>query len=79
VDQYEKQQRIHDKTMEMVWSGRDNSGVDGELFTSIAFNIFNPPVGFCFDNFCGDEQHSPPIIGEYYNIYQYFNNHLLTF
>lgn len=32
-----------------------NLGQDSELFTSILYNLYVAPEGFCFDAFCNDD------------------------
>lgn len=48
---------MKDQNMEMIWRGSRNFGKASQLFTGALFNGYNPPDGFCFDDFCVD----PPI------------------
>ncbi|XP_026806272.1 lysosomal alpha-mannosidase-like [Rhopalosiphum maidis] len=47
--------RKSQKTMEMVWRPDVNIGQGGELFTSVLYNLYVAPEGFCFDAFCNDD------------------------
>eukprot|EP00096_Caligus_rogercresseyi_P006017 TRINITY_DN22147_c0_g1_i1.p1 TRINITY_DN22147_c0_g1~~TRINITY_DN22147_c0_g1_i1.p1 ORF type:complete len:951 (-),score=151.90 TRINITY_DN22147_c0_g1_i1:18-2828(-) len=40
------------KSMEMLWETRPGSS---QLLTGILPNLYQPPKGFCFDVFCGDD------------------------
>lgn len=60
LDHEDKQQRLTEKTMEMIWKGSDNLGEDGDLFTGALYNNYSPPPGFCFDILCSDD----PIIDD---------------
>lgn len=31
------------------------SGPEGDFFTGVMYNIYDPPTGFCFDTYCDDE------------------------
>ncbi|XP_059486976.1 lysosomal alpha-mannosidase-like [Neocloeon triangulifer] len=54
LDEDDKQNRMKSKTMEMIWRGSKNLGVDSDLFTGALFNQYSPPKGFCFDVKCSD-------------------------
>ena len=45
------------QNLEMVWRGSRNYGSLSQLFTGTLFNMYQPPPGFCFDDYCAD----PPI------------------
>uniref|UniRef100_A0A2S2QUE6 alpha-mannosidase n=1 Tax=Sipha flava TaxID=143950 RepID=A0A2S2QUE6_9HEMI len=47
--------RRSQKTMEVVWRPDINMGQSGELFTSVLYNLYVAPEGFCFDAFCNDD------------------------
>lgn len=47
--------RKKNKTMEMVWRPDDTLGPEGDFFTGVMYNIYDPPAGFCFDMNCLDE------------------------
>ena len=57
IDYADKNLRLTQKRMEMVWRGSRNLGESSDIFTGVLFNGYNPPTGFCFDQFCTD----PPI------------------
>ena len=44
--------------MEMVWRGSRNYEEKSQIFTGVLYNGYNPPPGFCYDEFCED----PPIM-----------------
>lgn len=43
--------------MEMIWRGSRNYEKLSQIFTGVLYNGYDPPKGFCYDNFCAD----PPI------------------
>ena len=43
--------------MEMIWRGSRNYEQASQIFTGVLYNGYNPPKGFCYDEFCSD----PPI------------------
>ena len=55
LDYQDKDARLKDKRMELMWFGSDNLGDQGTLFTGVNFNGYGPPPGFCFDVDCGDD------------------------
>ncbi|GFG40564.1 hypothetical protein Cfor_04486 [Coptotermes formosanus] len=64
LDYQDKLNRLQAKTAEMVWKGSANLGKAAQLFTSVLYNVYAPPPGFCFDVLCDDEpiiddRHSP--------------------
>ncbi|XP_063226460.1 lysosomal alpha-mannosidase-like isoform X2 [Bacillus rossius redtenbacheri] len=60
LDYQDKQHRFMTKTAEMVWEASPNLGKAADLFTSVLYNNYAPPPGFCFDIMCSDE----PIIDD---------------
>ena len=56
-DYDDKNQRLKDQTMEMVWRPSKSLGSSSDLFTGIFLFHYSPPPGFCFDVKCSD----PPI------------------
>ncbi|XP_049857125.1 lysosomal alpha-mannosidase-like isoform X1 [Schistocerca gregaria] len=60
LDYQDKSTRLKSKTAEMIWQASANLGKTSELFTSVLFNTYSPPPGFCFDVLCADE----PIIDD---------------
>ena len=55
LDYADKDKRLKDKTMEMIWQASDTLGQSSWLFTGALYNGYGPPGGFCFDIFCGDD------------------------
>lgn len=45
------------QSMEIIWRGSANYRKLSQLLTGVLFNGYDPPSGFCFDDFCTD----PPI------------------
>ncbi|CAH2064719.1 unnamed protein product, partial [Iphiclides podalirius] len=60
IDYQDKRVRLKEKSMEMVWRGDDDLGSASDIFTSVLYNTYSPPPGFCFDVLCDDE----PIIDD---------------
>ena len=56
-DYDDKNQRLKDNMMEMVWRPSPSLGNISDLFTGILLFHYGPPPGFCFDLLCAD----PPI------------------
>ena len=54
IDYADKNLRLKQQTMEMVWRGSRNLGQDSDIFTGVLYNVYNPPKGFCYDQFCDD-------------------------
>lgn len=55
IDEEDKQKRLKEQRMEMVWRGSRNFEKLTQIFTGELYNGYNPPRGFCFDQFCGDQ------------------------
>ncbi|KAI8431712.1 hypothetical protein MSG28_016181 [Choristoneura fumiferana] len=74
IDYQDKKNRMKEKTWEMVWKGNDNLGLkccNGEasdIFTSVLYNTYSPPPGFCFDVLCDDEPIIDDIDSPMYNV-----------
>ena len=56
-DYDDRNQRLKDNLMEMVWRPSPSLGPKSDLFTGILFYGYGPPPGFCYDVKCTD----PPI------------------
>ena len=54
IDYADKSLRLKQRRMEMVWRGSRNLGQDSDIFTGVLYNVYNPPKGFCYDQFCHD-------------------------
>ena len=54
IDYADKSLRLKQQRMEMVWRGSRNLGQDSDIFTGVLYNVYNPPKGFCYDQFCHD-------------------------
>lgn len=57
IDYDDKNHRVDNKTMEMVWRGSPSLAESAEIFTGVLYHHYTPPDGFCFDQSCTD----PPI------------------
>ncbi|XP_051165377.1 lysosomal alpha-mannosidase-like [Leptopilina boulardi] len=55
LDYQDKNKRMETQTMEMIWKGSPSLGASSNLFTSILYNLYGPPSGFCFDSLCSDQ------------------------
>ena len=54
IDYADKQLRLEQQRMELVWRGSRNLGQNSDIFTGVLYNGYNPPKGFCYDQFCHD-------------------------
>ena len=52
IDYADKKLRLEQQRMELVWRGSRNLGQDSDIFTGVLYNGYNPPPGFCYDQFC---------------------------
>ena len=55
IDYDDKNNRLKEKEMEVIWRGSASLGAQTEIFTGVTYNGYNPPEGFCFDQFCTDQ------------------------
>lgn len=55
IDFQDKNKRLTDREMEMIFKASDSLGSKADLFTGILYNTYSPPSGFCFDILCNDE------------------------
>ncbi len=55
IDYQDSDFRSEQKTREMIWQASANLGDSAKIFTGILPNGYNPPDGFCFDQYCEDE------------------------
>lgn len=60
LDWVEKGTRLRNLTAEMIWKASDNLEELSHIFTSVLYNHYSAPSGFCFDNLCTD----PPIVDD---------------
>lgn len=59
IDYQDKDYRFKTRTPEMIWKGSQNLD-NSSVFTSVMYNTYSPPPGFCFDILCQDD----PIIDD---------------
>ncbi|XP_033224967.1 lysosomal alpha-mannosidase-like [Belonocnema kinseyi] len=68
LDYQDKSQRMKTQTPEFIWKSSSSLGESSNLFTTVLYNTYSPPDGFCFDILCSDE----PLIDDHeipdYNI-----------
>lgn len=55
LDWRDKDKRLSDQTMEMIWQAQSSTGEDSDIFTGINYNGYSPPETFCWDIYCNDE------------------------
>jgi lysosomal alpha-mannosidase len=53
-DYDDRNNRLKDNLMEMVWRPSPSLGPKSDLFTGILFYGYGPPPGFCYDMKCAD-------------------------
>lgn len=58
LDYQDKNKRMAEKKMEMVWKASESLGNKANLFTGVLFNNYNYPDGLCWDELC----RSDPIV-----------------
>ncbi|XP_062548695.1 lysosomal alpha-mannosidase-like [Armigeres subalbatus] len=61
LDWRDKSKRLEDQTAEMLWKSSANLE-DSDVFTSVLYNHYSAPPGFCFDVLCRDD---PFVDGKY--------------
>ncbi|KAJ8919704.1 hypothetical protein NQ315_006232 [Exocentrus adspersus] len=54
LDYRDRRKRNSDKTADLIWSASENLGNSSSIFTSVLYNHYSAPGGFCFDIRCGD-------------------------
>ncbi|XP_060520801.1 lysosomal alpha-mannosidase-like [Cylas formicarius] len=55
IDYQDRSARMATKAMDMVWRGSASGGESSDIFTSVLYNMYDAPPGFCFDLFCDDQ------------------------
>ncbi|XP_063233903.1 lysosomal alpha-mannosidase-like [Bacillus rossius redtenbacheri] len=55
LDYQDKNSRLQNRSMELMWRASADLGSDADLFTGVNFNGYSAPSGFCFDIKCSDE------------------------
>ncbi|XP_023318565.1 lysosomal alpha-mannosidase isoform X1 [Trichogramma pretiosum] len=56
LDYQDKSKRLQDKTAEFIWKASPSLGSSSDLFTTMLYNNYGPPPGFCFDILCQDSE-----------------------
>ncbi|XP_063391810.1 lysosomal alpha-mannosidase-like [Cydia fagiglandana] len=68
IDYQDKDQRLSERTMEVLWRGSDDLGKSSDIFTGVLYNTYSPPPGFCFDVLCDDEPIIDDVSSPMYNV-----------
>jgi hypothetical protein len=56
IDYQDKQQRLNEKTLEMIWTPKTSTGGVQGILAHTLYDYFNWPDGFCFDDVhCDDD------------------------
>ncbi|XP_018323357.1 lysosomal alpha-mannosidase-like [Agrilus planipennis] len=55
IDYQDKRARFDTKSAEMIWKSSASLGSQSDIFTSVLYNTYSPPPGFCFDILCNDD------------------------
>ncbi|KAJ8951631.1 hypothetical protein NQ318_012301 [Aromia moschata] len=55
IDYRDKEKRMKEKTLDLLWSGSANLGSDSNIFASTLYNHYSCPPNFCFDIHCNDD------------------------
>ena len=79
-DYDDRNKRLADKTMEMVWRPSKSLGKASELFTGVLYYGYGPPPGLCFDIHCSDEpvQVILSLSSHTHISHSHFHSHILT-
>ncbi|KAL4481724.1 hypothetical protein ABPG74_007813 [Tetrahymena malaccensis] len=54
IDYQDKDKRLSEQALEMVWRPQQASGNDNSIFTCVNYNMYNPPPHFDFDVLTND-------------------------
>ena len=54
LDWRDKEARMRDLRMEMVWEAGHDQSESSDLFTGVLYDHYGPPSGFCWDLICND-------------------------
>lgn len=54
IDYEDLETRKNNKSMEMVWRGSNSLGRPSDIFTSVLYNSYSTPGGYCYDVNCND-------------------------
>ena len=54
MDYQDKDKRMKNKGLEMIWHPTQYSGNDNFILTHMTFRHYSSPPGFCFDSLCKD-------------------------
>ena len=54
LDWRDKERRLAEQSLEMVWESSQDLGDTSDLFTGVLYDHYGPPPGFCWDLICND-------------------------
>ena len=54
LDWRDKERRMAEQSLEMVWEASQELGDTSDLFTGVLYDHYGPPPGFCWDLICND-------------------------
>ena len=54
LDWRDKERRLAEQSLEMVWEASRELGDTSDLFTGVLYDHYGPPAGFCWDLICND-------------------------
>ena len=54
LDWRDKERRLAEQSLEMVWESSQDLGDTSDLFTGVLYDHYGPPPGFCWDLVCDD-------------------------
>ncbi|KAJ8951625.1 hypothetical protein NQ318_012295 [Aromia moschata] len=54
VDYRDKEKRLKEKSMDMLWTGSANLGSDSNILASVLYKHYSAPNNYCFDITCSD-------------------------
>ncbi|XP_018323399.1 lysosomal alpha-mannosidase-like isoform X2 [Agrilus planipennis] len=55
IDYQDQDKRRSSSSLEMIWKSSGSLENNSDIFTSVLYNHYSPPPGFCFDILCNDD------------------------
>ncbi|XP_063233743.1 lysosomal alpha-mannosidase-like isoform X2 [Bacillus rossius redtenbacheri] len=68
LDYQDKNTRLQNRSMELMWRASADLGSDADLFTGALFHHYTSPDGFCFDSTCTDDPIIDDVNSPEYNV-----------
>ncbi|XP_060519907.1 lysosomal alpha-mannosidase-like [Cylas formicarius] len=69
IDYQDRAFRTYYETMEFVWRSSQSLGASSDIFTSVLYDLYVAPTGFCFDVECDDQPIIDDIESPEYNLH----------